>query len=125
MRTETLVILALARLHRERGENLGYRRDVVEVLEKMEGAGVGLGGIRFRPTPVGPHSEEVAEFIGRLTMGGYLRQESPIRLTSYGVDLINNHLRERVAETNTEVIGALNVLGLSDHYLDHGAAAPA
>lgn len=113
MTPETAVSLALWTLfHRSgRGASIGYREDVMDVLLHIRSAGIPVGGLGFKATPEGIESDEVAAFIGRLSMGGYLIQESPIRLTSYGIDLLSTEISDHMGEP--EVTRAMELLGLT------------
>lgn len=94
MKPETLVSVALLALFKNLGESVGFRSDVVRVLLNLEQAGVSTEGLGLRWTPDGIESEEVARFVGRLTMGGFVVQESPIRLTPLGVQLLAEEVQE-------------------------------
>jgi hypothetical protein len=90
---------------------LGYRKDVMQLLLELRHAGVNAVGLGFKSTPAGIESDEVAGFIGRLSMGGYLIQESPIRLTPYGVDLVSSEISENLDDPSVQK--AMSILGLT------------
>jgi len=96
MRPETAVSLALLALFQERGSELGFRGDVIDVIKKLRSEGVEVSGIRIRPGIEGEYSDEVSDFVGRLSIAGYIIQESPIRLTEKGVRLISRHVIENI-----------------------------
>lgn len=112
MKPETAVSLALLVLYKRSGQtSIGFREDLVRVLLEMREAGMPTPGLGFKPTPEGIESDEVIRFIGRLAMGGYLVQESPIRLTSYGLDLLSSEVQEHASEP--AVSRAMTHLGLT------------
>jgi len=112
MKPETAVSLALMTLFKQRGELVGFREDVARKLLVLREAGLPTLGLRLRWTPEGIESDEVARFIGRLTMGGYAVQESPIRLNLHGLQLLREEIKENTADP--AVAKAMDLLGLTE-----------
>lgn len=113
MRAETAVTLALLALHSARGTmEVGTRTEVLETLSRLANESGSTLGVRFRPSPTGPQSEDVARFLGRLAMSGYLVQESPIRLTERGLSLLVSHVESKASEP--DVRQAVEILGIPE-----------
>jgi hypothetical protein len=114
MRSETAVTLALLGLYRRKeGKEVGYRSEVLDILLDLQDKhGIGTLGVRFRATPAGVRSDDLSGFVGRLSMSGYLVQESPIRLTDPGVALLREHVKARLGEP--DVAKAAVVLELDE-----------
>lgn len=112
MTPETAVSLALLKLYKETGQpSIGFREDLVRVLLTLRDAGISLG-LGFKSTPEGVESDEVVGFVGRLAMGGYVVQESPIRLTSYGIKLLGAEISDHSSDPSVQQ--ALGILGLTN-----------
>jgi hypothetical protein len=123
MKPETAVSLAMLALYLRNDEraDLGHREDVVQLLLELRAADIDTPGLRLRRTPNGVESDEVSRFIGRLAMGGYVVQESPIRLTDYGVALLRSEVGDHAREPDVEA--ALSHLGISAEAVTGGARA--
>jgi hypothetical protein len=126
MRPEDAISLALLGLYDRRGSTeIGFRKDVLSFLQRELPDQVSPTGIRIRSTPRGAHSDEVSEFVGRLSLGGYLVQESPIRLTDDGVSLLRAHIARKISrDKDKEIARAVEVLRLTESINEVGARAP-
>ncbi len=111
MRPETAISLVMLSLVQEkRNREVGFREDIVRKLKGLKSSNVPVSGIRFRPGIEGPGSEEGSDFVGRLTSAGYVVQESPIKLTEEGLQLLVRHAAEHFRDP--EVTQAAGVLGI-------------
>lgn len=117
MRPETAVALALLKLDDDSDSDLlGFRSDVVACVHDIRISGnVDVPGVRILSRPDGElNSAEVSNILGRLASTGYMKQESPIRLTEDGRDLLMAHVRRYMGEDRDclEVHEAGRALGL-------------
>ena len=122
---QTVISAALLTLYKRKGpESLGFRANVLDVVREVRDASIHVGGIRIRRTPYGSHSDEVSQFIGRLAMGGYLVQESPMRLTNEGLKLLRTHLVDELETQDAEdTVRMVELLHLQDELRSTGEPA--
>ncbi|HEV7588392.1 MAG TPA: hypothetical protein VGO40_09785 [Longimicrobium sp.] len=116
MRPEYAIGLAIFALEKKKGgATIGLRRDIVKEVQHLKNQGIVVAGVRIRPSLEGPSSEEISDFVGRLAMTGHLRQESPIRLTDEGRELIRTQIQKGFQNDSEreEITRALSLLGLS------------
>jgi hypothetical protein len=124
MRSETAISLAMLALATRGKPLLGFRSDIVEQLQRLRAAGMDIHGLRIRPTVNGETSTEVSDFVGRMAITGLVVQESPIRLTNDGFEVLRNHIRRKSEDPTSrdELIRGATVLGIPSETFDEWIA---
>jgi hypothetical protein len=64
---------------------IGHIRDICDQVYAYKCNGHDIQGITLQRTPLGFHSSEVAEFVGRLVIVGLATQGDPVIITEEGV----------------------------------------
>ena len=70
----------------ETGYFIGYVKDISKRIYELKVAGRDVSGVTLQRTPLGFHSPEVAEFVGRLVTVGLATQGSPVTITPEGLE---------------------------------------
>lgn len=85
MRTEQFIAKVIAEMAETKLE-VGYVKDISKCIYNHKRKGQAVSGVTLQRTPVGFHSPEVAEFVGRLVTVGLASQGSPVIITKEGVE---------------------------------------
>ena len=84
MHAEQIIARAITEMAEKRPE-IGYVKDISNHIHYYKQQGRDVSGVTLQRTPLGFHSPEVAEFVGRLVTVGLATQGSPVKITEEGV----------------------------------------
>lgn len=86
MRAEQIIARAMVEMAEEELK-VGSIADISKKIQSYKKQGETVSGITLQRTPLGFHSREVAEFIGRLVTVGMVTQASPVVIiTQEGIE---------------------------------------
>lgn len=69
---------------------IGYVNDIAQHIYELKKLGQDVTSITLQRSPLGFHSPEVAEFVGRLVTVGLATQGSPVTITSRGLEWLKS-----------------------------------
>ena len=84
MHAEQIIASVIAEMA-EKKLGIGYVKDISNRIYYYKQQGRDVSGVTLQRTPLGFHSPEVAEFVGRLVTVGLATQGSPVIVTEEGV----------------------------------------
>ena len=90
MHADTVIALVMAEMAEQGGLEIGYVKDISKRIYELRNAGKDVPGVTLQRTPLGFHSPEVAEFVGRLVTVGLATQGSPVMITLEGLNWLKN-----------------------------------
>lgn len=84
MRSDQIIADVIAKMA-GRALEIGYVKDISERIYENKQNGRDVSGVTLQRTPLGFHSPEVAEFVGRLVTVGLATQGSPVIITTEAI----------------------------------------
>ena len=86
MHADVIIASVMAEMAEKGSLEIGYVMDISERIYALKVAGRDVSDVTLQRTPLGFHSPEVAEFVGRLVTVGLATQGSPVMITSEGLN---------------------------------------
>ncbi len=89
MRADQIIADVIVKMA-ETKSGVGYIKDISQYIYDRKQQGEDVSGVTLQRTPLGFHSPEVAEFVGRLVTTGLATQSGPVIITPEGVKWLKN-----------------------------------
>ncbi len=89
MRADQIIAGAIVEMAKTKF-GVGFIKDISQYIYDHKHQGRDVSGVTLQRTPLGFHSPEVAEFVGRLVTTGLATQSGPVIITPEGVKWLKN-----------------------------------
>lgn len=93
MRADEIIASVIVEMAQKGTSEIGYVNDISRRIYELKSEGQDITGVTLQRTPLGFHSPQVAEFVGRLVTVGLATQGSPVMITSDGLTWLKTMLK--------------------------------